>query len=202
MGQSSKFCKFCNIPIDEYKNNRNLPWEHQEWINEMQKKLPKKQDPPIDEIDCDRSIIEDGSCFAILPAKSYTPGHAIVVLKRHRSDITDVEPDELKSMCETIIKCAKAIKETDKSIERVYVACLCEDVEHFHLHLIPRRNNIPKHEWGFRYLEQIETTHNMKDYFRNKEQKVAYWREELRKKLQDKTHEITEQLKKMKITPG
>ena len=98
-----------------------------------------------DFLPCKRGIYEDQYCVATLAPEQYTRGHAIVVLKRHRADITDVDlsETELAGFIIATNRVAKHLKQAARNDEgespkRIYVCSLCDGVEHLHAHLIPR----------------------------------------------------------------
>jgi diadenosine tetraphosphate (Ap4A) HIT family hydrolase len=104
---------------------------------EIKDKLP-------DGTDCRRSIYEDDFSLAILAPEQYTIGHTLLILKNHRTDITDdISGPYLLAFINAIHKVSVQLKDRarndlGKQPERIYVAILCDGVEHLHAHLIPR----------------------------------------------------------------
>lgn len=95
---------------------------------------------------CNRWIYESEHCYAVLKPEQHTRGEAIVIMNKHRKDITDNIPrEELSDFMETINIVASRIKNVAinddlESPKRIYVGILCDgkDSEHLHAHLIPR----------------------------------------------------------------
>jgi diadenosine tetraphosphate (Ap4A) HIT family hydrolase len=93
---------------------------------------------------CERDIYEDESTFAVLCPQQYTAGHTLLILKDHKTDITDdISPPHLMAFIMAIHKVAVRLKESalnssGESPERIYVCALCDGVKHLHAHLIPR----------------------------------------------------------------
>ena len=93
---------------------------------------------------CKSDFYEDEDTFAILAEEQYTTGHALLILKNHKTDITyNLLPGELSAFINAIHKVSKLLKRIVKNDqgekpERIYVCILCDGVEHLHAHLIPR----------------------------------------------------------------
>ena len=109
-----------------------------------------------DETPCNSDFFEDEETFAILAEEQYTTGHALLIFKKHKADITDnLSSDELSAFINAIHKVSKLLKEIvrndqDKTPpDRIYVCILCDGVEHLHAHLIPR----------YPFTHQDETTY-------------------------------------------
>ncbi len=93
---------------------------------------------------CRRGIYQDDSCFAILAPEQYTPGHTLLILQEHRTDITvEISREKLTAFIDAINKVSRHLKEVAENRrgerpERIYVSILCDGVTHLHAHLIPR----------------------------------------------------------------
>ena len=81
-------------------------------------------------------------------------GHAVAILRQHRADIADeaLSVDEHARLLGVIQRVARMMKR-QLPCERVYVATLCDVVQHLHYHLIPRYATDVK---GFGFLGQRE----------------------------------------------
>lgn len=110
-------CDFCDI-FEEWKKNKLDPLDKRRWITEG-----------------------DG-WFSILALEFLSEGHTLVILKKHRKDVTYLEEQDLKCLLEALIKVPKAMKNALTEVDKVYVASFCENgispTEHMHFHLIPR----------------------------------------------------------------
>ncbi len=79
-------------------------------------------------------------------------GHTILILEKHRKDITDdFSQDELPAFIKAINLVSTHLKkqakdERDKLPCRIYVSSLCDGVKHLHAHLIPRYPYTPADE--------------------------------------------------------
>lgn len=90
---------------------------------------------------------------AFTPLDEYRKGHTIVALKKHRRDITDTFTGaELLDFMSLVNQVAQRLKDT-LDAERIYVCSMCDGVEHFHAHLIPRYKG---DKTGFRFLAEQE----------------------------------------------
>ncbi len=95
-------------------------------------------------IPCKRGIYEDDYCIATLAPEQYSIGHTLLILKKHRKDITDnISKEELSAFINALHEISKHLKEKaenefNQSPERIYACILCDGIEHLHAHLIPR----------------------------------------------------------------
>ncbi len=78
-------------------------------------------------------IYENKDFFAFLDIKPRNPGHTLVIPKKHYRWVWDVE-EEYSQVVNKIAKALKKAMETELVISIV----LGEEVEHAHIHLIPR----------------------------------------------------------------
>ncbi len=85
-----------------------------------------------------RKYYEDEHCIAVLASPDIR-GYSLVILKKHYRDISDIWiPDsEMIALIKTVNFISFKLKDLLKA-ERIYVASLCDGVEHLHFHLIPR----------------------------------------------------------------
>lgn len=103
---------------------------------------------------CDRWLYKDDTCIVTLTPEQYSRGHAIAVLRKHRRDILDEEltHEEHHALVDVIQQVGRLMKQR-LSCDRVYVATLCDGIEHLHYHLIPRYSTDIK---GFAFVGQRE----------------------------------------------
>jgi diadenosine tetraphosphate (Ap4A) HIT family hydrolase len=102
---------------------------------------------------CNRWIYKSDHCYAVLKPEQHTIGDSIVILNKHKKDITDdISPIELSDFMNTIKIVATRIKNVARNNnmppDRIYVGILCDGVEiqHLHAHLIPRYPFTPDDE--------------------------------------------------------
>jgi diadenosine tetraphosphate (Ap4A) HIT family hydrolase len=117
MGTTNSDCIFCNL-------------------NKIKSSLFERK--------CDRTIIDNKYALALLCPEQYTPGHTVVIFKKHIENITcDIRPLELHEYIKAIHKVARLLKRNavnynnDKP-ENVYVCILSDGIKHLHAHAIPR----------------------------------------------------------------
>ena len=87
-------------------------------------------------------VYEDEKVFAFEDINPISPGHTLVVPKRHAQDLWEIPDDDLSDVHLASKKIIQAIKE---ALQPSGVACLQlngpganQVVLHYHLHLIPR----------------------------------------------------------------
>jgi histidine triad (HIT) family protein len=118
-------CTFCKLLL----NPKKLKYELD---------VSQNEEPLL----CDRWIYEDDLTLAILAPEQYTKGHSLVMLRRHREDICDprLTIEEMDALMGSIHCLSQRLmmKLDSPKPERIYVASLCDGVEHLHFHLIPR----------------------------------------------------------------
>lgn len=91
------------------------------------------------------ALAENGSVYSIGDAFPVTPGHVLVIPKRHTRDFFTMTPEELRD-AEELLRVLKdrALRE-DPTITGFNVGANCgesarQTVAHAHIHLIPRRD--------------------------------------------------------------
>jgi histidine triad (HIT) family protein len=87
-------------------------------------------------------VASEGDAVAFLCEPPATQGHTLIVPRRHRSDIWDLEADELAEMTELARRLAGVMQEhlgaTGINLRQNSGAGAGQDVFHFHLHVVPR----------------------------------------------------------------
>ncbi|SEK27061.1 histidine triad (HIT) family protein [Carnobacterium iners] len=90
-----------------------------------------------------RKIYEDEHIIAFLDLTQVTPGHTLVLPKKHVADIFEYDEELASIVFSRIPKIARAIKESDSTIEGMNIVnnngtVAYQSVFHSHIHLIPR----------------------------------------------------------------
>lgn len=86
------------------------------------------------------SIYEDDIVKAFLDINPVTYGHTLVIPKEHYPIMTDVPDDVLSHSFKTARSLMKDLKKIYKA-DFVTLAIVGIDVDHFHIHLIPRKKS-------------------------------------------------------------
>jgi histidine triad (HIT) family protein len=96
-------------------------------------------------------ICEDHDFLAFMDIKPVNPGHALVVPKKHCSNILDFPRAEEADFVEFVKKVAKAVTKATKAdgfnLGMNNGAAAGQVVFHAHLHVIPRYNTDGFHNW-------------------------------------------------------
>ena len=102
------------------------------------------------EIPCYK-VYEDDKIISFLDINPNSPGHTLIIPKEHTKDINSISVDTLNYIM------TKAIEISDILVDKlnadgfslVQNNGLCQEVKHFHLHIIPKyskKNNISVEE--------------------------------------------------------
>lgn len=97
--------------------------------------------------DPDREIVaEDDLCYAIRDAFAVTPGHTLVIPRRHVADYFDLYQPELNAANRLLQQLKEQLSDDDDSISGFNVginsgASAGQTIFHCHIHLIPRRDD-------------------------------------------------------------
>ncbi|MBU2028845.1 HIT family protein [Patescibacteria group bacterium] len=91
-------------------------------------------------------IYEDDKVLAFLDINPVTPGHVLIIPKKHHVLMTDV-PDKLLGYC--FIKIKDLMVKIKKALKADYISVSVSgvDIPHFHIHLIPRKFNDKLKGW-------------------------------------------------------
>jgi diadenosine tetraphosphate (Ap4A) HIT family hydrolase len=142
-------------------------------------------------------IEESNHCIVILDRTQLSRGHTLVILNKHRINITDqkLTEEERKDFIDTIYYYAKFLKNNIKDNagnkpKRIYVGYLGDGEKHLHAHLIPRYpfnksdNNFykcffqssEKTQGGFWYVALRERNYQKSEFFQKtkKEKNTEY----------------------------
>lgn len=91
-----------------------------------------------------RVVAENGTVIAIEDRHPVSPGHLLVIPRRHTPDYFSMTPREARD-AEKLLRCLRnKIQESDPAVEGFNVGINCgeaagQTVMHAHIHLIPRR---------------------------------------------------------------
>ena len=78
---------------------------------------------------------------AICFAESYfREGHCSVVLKRHVSSVSELTSGEYIQLF-SLVKTISNALETKYNVDKTYLLSIGDQVDHFHMHLIPKHND-------------------------------------------------------------
>jgi diadenosine tetraphosphate (Ap4A) HIT family hydrolase len=103
-----------------------------------------------------RVVVEYGSVFAILDKYPVTPGHHLVITKRHVRDYFEMSFIEKRDAEALLSLLRKQILKDDPTVQGFNVGMNCGEVAgqtvmHAHIHLIPRRaGDVSKPRGGVR----------------------------------------------------
>jgi histidine triad (HIT) family protein len=89
-------------------------------------------------------VYEDDIAVSIMDINPVTPGHLLVLPRRHLPDLVDLDDENAAHMMNVARRLAAGLRESDRTIEGVnlYLAdgpIAGQEVAHAHLHVIPRR---------------------------------------------------------------
>lgn len=90
-----------------------------------------------------RKVYEDEDVFAILDMSQVTPGHTLLIPKKHVRNIYDYDADLAEKVFSVLPKISRALRDSNPAIEGLNVLVNNEEVAsqtvfHSHIHLIPR----------------------------------------------------------------
>lgn len=90
-------------------------------------------------------VFENDNFIAILDAFPASEGHTLVIPKKHYENIFEIDEDTLKEGYAIAKKIANSIKKS-LSVEDINIlqnngALAGQTVNHFHIHIIPRKEN-------------------------------------------------------------
>ena len=99
------------------------------------------------------TVLDDELVLAFMDINPSSPGHMLVVPKRHAENIFEISETDLAAVMKAVKRCAAAVKEALKA-EGVTVLQLNgkasdQIVPHLHIHIIPRWQNdgLPMSTW-------------------------------------------------------
>jgi histidine triad (HIT) family protein len=92
-------------------------------------------------------VASDENTVSFMDINPATPGHALVIPRRHSEDLLDIDPDDLRHTTVAARELAERIEETlQPDGFNLLNACrpaAWQTVFHFHIHVIPRYEDDP-----------------------------------------------------------
>ncbi|MBN2230432.1 MAG: HIT family protein [Candidatus Thorarchaeota archaeon] len=97
-------------------------------------------------------IFKDDICMAFMDVYPITPGHCLLIPKRHFVNLFDVDPEVLAHMAKRLIDLTRGVSEATGADGVLTVNANGEgagqEVPHLHFHAIPRNKGDP---FGFKF---------------------------------------------------
>ncbi|MFF0767297.1 HIT family protein [Nonomuraea wenchangensis] len=85
---------------------------------------------------------EDADTLAFLDITAVTPGHTLIIPKRHAADLWEISPDDAAAVMRTVHRLAARIRDVlnpeGLTLFQANRAAGWQDVFHLHVHLVPR----------------------------------------------------------------
>lgn len=112
----------------------------------------------VQTIDRGRIVSENSLAIAIRDAFPVSPGHTLLIPKRHTRDYFGVTPDEVQAIHALLHEQRAVLVAQDASIDGFNIGMNCgetagQSVWHCHVHLIPRRQgDTPMPKGGVRHV--------------------------------------------------
>ena len=90
-------------------------------------------------------VYEDAHCVAILDIRPVTPGHALVITKKHSDSLTDMDEATSAGILPAVAKVGKAVVKAAGAegfnVIQNNGKAAGQLVAHLHFHIIPRKEN-------------------------------------------------------------
>jgi ATP adenylyltransferase len=108
---------------------------------------------PFCNIPADRILAEDEVCLAVPDSYPVSPGHTLIIPRRHVASFRDMTSDEWNSVHRLAADLAKKLQADDSSIQGFNLGIndgrpAGQTIMHAHIHLIPRRSGDVQHPEG------------------------------------------------------
>ncbi|MCL6449168.1 MAG: HIT family protein [Armatimonadetes bacterium] len=92
----------------------------------------------------DQVVAEKGTVLAIRDAHPVTPGHLLIIPRRHTPEYFTLTPQEKRDADRLLAFLRNKIRKADPSVEGFNIGTNCgeaagQTIMHAHIHLIPRR---------------------------------------------------------------
>ncbi|NPA86341.1 MAG: HIT family protein [bacterium] len=104
-------------------------------------------------------VYEDEHCVAFLDINPVSKGHLLVVPKVHATKITELSPQQLCSLLAAVQLLAKKIEEKLTQHYNIVInqgKLAGQEIEHLHIHLIPRYGQEQIFSWKTHKLTEEE----------------------------------------------
>src|ERR1700712_4429720 len=92
-------------------------------------------------------VDEDDHTIAFMDIHPWTPGHALVIPKKHTPNLYEIEPDELAAVAHAAKRLALRMRDSldcgGINLMNATNAVAWQTVFHFHMHVIPRYEGDP-----------------------------------------------------------
>lgn len=118
-----------------------------------------------------RKIYEDDDNIAILDINPASPGHALVISKKHKIDVFEIDGLDLRRTIEIVKLVAEKLKKElntpNMNIIQNNGRLAGQIVDHFHVHIVPRFPNdnidfrIPRYEMTQEQFDEIQKKLNI-----------------------------------------
>ena len=111
---------------------------------------------PFCNIPADHILVEDEVCYAVPDRYPVSPGHTLIIPRRHVVSFRDMTSDEWNSVHRLAADLAKKMQEEDSSVQGFNLGindgrAAGQTIMHAHIHLIPRRSgDVRRPEGGIR----------------------------------------------------
>lgn len=97
-------------------------------------------------------VADNKTVFAVYDIAPFTPGHLLVISKRHTANYLTMTPEELNDAAELLKTLSDQIVKSDPTVLGFNIGSNCgeaagQSIMHAHIHLIPRRLR-DKPRWG------------------------------------------------------
>lgn len=107
-----------------------------------------------------KKIYEDEKILAFMDINPVSPGHTLVVPKKHTLDFQTISDSELTEIMKKTKGLSRLITERLQAQGYTLVQNngICQEVKHFHLHIIPKyskKNNLDLEE-AFKKITQVK----------------------------------------------
>jgi histidine triad (HIT) family protein len=94
-----------------------------------------------------QSVDSDERTVAFMDIAPATPGHALVVPRRHSADLLEIEPEDLSATVAAAQRLARRMKDVldadGINLINATGAVASQTVFHFHIHVVPRYQGDP-----------------------------------------------------------
>lgn len=90
----------------------------------------------------DHHIADLGSAVAYLNEDQFFPGWAILVLKRHATELFDLDSAQRSQLIDAVSELARGLAEAFKAVKMNY-ELLGNQLPHIHWHVVPRLSDDP-----------------------------------------------------------